>query len=114
MPETGRNKDVRSHSLSVASAPGSKATLYTGPWTDSDGGQMALLSLNDGKPLWSIALPQVPGDTNVYAPSDVPPVVVGDTAYIVGSTQMSGGGEVQSSLLSAVDLHSGDAVDGAD
>ena len=40
------NKDVRSHSLPVTSFPGSKAVLYTGPWADSDGGQMALLSLN--------------------------------------------------------------------
>ena len=102
------NDAARSHRLPASSVAESNAALYTGPWKDSDGGEMALLSLKNGQPLWKLPLPKVPGDTNVYAPSDVPPVVVGDTAYIVGSTEMTPGGAIQSSLLSAVDLKSGD------
>jgi outer membrane protein assembly factor BamB len=103
------NHSARSHRLPVSSAAESNAALYAGPWKDSDGGQLALLSLENGQPLWNVPLPQVPGDTNVYAPSDVPPVVVGDTAYVVGSTQPTPSGSVQASLLSAVDLRTGDA-----
>ena len=102
------NDAARSHRLPVASVAESSAVLYAGPWQDSDGGQLALLSLENGQPRWNVPQPQVPGDTNVYAPSDVPPVIIGDTAYAVGSTGMTPGGAVQSSLLSAIDLRTGD------
>jgi hypothetical protein len=101
------NDAARSHRLPVALAAGSNAVLYAGPWQDSDGGQLALLSLGNGQPHWNVAMPQVPGDKIVYAPSDVPPVVVGDSAYVVGSTEMTPGGAIQSSLLSAIDLATG-------
>ena len=103
------NESTRTHRLPVASVPEWSAALYVGPREDADGGQLALLSLENGQPIWNEALPHVLDDPNIYSPSDVPPVVVGDTAYVVGSTQMLAGGNVRSSLLSAVDLATGKA-----
>ncbi len=103
------NESTRTHRLPVASVPEWSAALYVGPREDSNGGQLALLSLENGQPIWNEALPHVLDDRNIYSPSDVPPIVVGDTAYVVGSTQMLAGGNVRSSLLSAVDLATGKA-----
>jgi outer membrane protein assembly factor BamB len=103
------NESTRTSRVRVSSVPDSNAILYAGAWVGSDGGQLALLSLENGQPLWKVAMPQVPGDKNTYSPSAVAPVIVGDTAYVTGSTVPTEGGSMQASLLSAVDLRTGDA-----